>query len=308
MNGKQNINTAQPFDGLRQLTKMPRAVVRAYHREFLTMELPLIALNSDPQTLLRNQVEFLAQSTGQAVPDGLTVSFGERSSIGRFHTLKNGLDNWSGVIKWRKSGRDIAISDLALAMRGNFVRSCDIPSKTDTVWEDFQEQVLRSEGISELATVNFQVPLHADRRLMIAYAFAEPLGKTNMPTRYEFDFITTPFAIVWLYKFHLIDETTMRRWLYLLSGLTPIKLFLIRELLAGPRYQVALTMERTGLTKRNLENHIYQLSELLDEKVPREAELKGYGAALVDIVNIYGFLSFTGRPQFQISEAGSDET
>ena len=92
----------------------------------------------------------------------------------------------------------------------------------------------------------------------------------------------------------------MRHWLFLLVGLSPANVFMIRELLASPRYSAELLPERTGMPKRSFEGHFLKFSELLNEKFPDEAPSKGKGSILFDIARHYGFLSFTGRPHFDL--------
>lgn len=304
-NTRPNPGAARGGVDFRVLSRVPRSLTRAYHLQFLTRELPRIAQDSDADAVIKAQIDFYRDATGKDAPTGITTSLGAKSTLGLHHVYKGGPNTWQKVVDWSSSGGHVELSDRAVCAKGNFVRSRDIVEKSSPTWGHFMDIVHRPEGVEDTVIANFTVPLQPSKRLLMGYVFSTLPQDTNLASRFEFDFVSVPFAIVWMFRFGVLEHDLMCHWLFMLAGLTPSKLFLIREIISAQRYQAADALERTGLTKRNFENHIFQLSEILDEKVPRQNELRGNGSALVDLVTNYGFLSFAGRPDFSVDQVSS---
>lgn len=289
----------------RDLSRVPRSVTRAYQSEFLERELPRIAAKEHPELILKEQISYYAEATSRPAPNSAHVTLGERGQLGKGHFMEGGLEAWLATADWRAANKPLVVNDRAAAFSGNFFLSNDATLKGDPNWKDFDQKVLQPRGIGNIAYVNYPIMFKSRLRIAIAYAFSDEVNGADLASRFEFDVLTIPFAIVWLYKFDVIDFETMAHWLSMLSGLTPAKLFLVREIVNAPRYQASIVRERTGLSKRNIENHLYQLSEILEAKVPREPGRTGYGSILTDVANSYRFLSFTGRPVFGSGEASA---
>lgn len=285
----------------RDLSRVPRSVTRAYQHEFLVDELPRLAADTNSNAVLREQMRAYEDITGRTAPYGMRVALGYRG--------EEGISDFTGIdpqiyethLDWIGARGLTKIGQITKAHQGNSFSSNLFPLYGAPDWEEYVERTWARFGARSVSIVNYSVPFRTGIRLMMASYFNGPA--TDVASRFEFDIVNMPFAIVWMKHFGVIDDATMRHWLRLLANLTPAKLFLIREIIGAQRYHASLVAERTGISKRNLENHIYQLSDVLDEKVPQARNTSGNGSIIVDIANHYGFLSFAGRPFFGPSKA-----
>lgn len=283
----------------RDLSRLPRQLKRAYDYKFLVKDLPTIAKNRNPTTVLDEQLDFYVSVTGRKRPSRCMASIGRPFTEGQLYVRGDDRLQFQAFVNWSQEHGSSAHADLITEHNGNFCLSSDVAPTPDGRWDDYVQTVFKPYGIDVSAVVNFSIPFQKHARLGIYYAFYD--NHNDVASRFEFDFITLPFAIVWLYRFQVIDEETMRHWLFLLVGLSPANVCMIRELLATQRYSANLLPGRIGLPKRTIEGHFLKLSELLNEKFPSEAPSKGTGSILFDIAHHYGFLSFTGRPHFELN-------
>ena len=280
----------------RDLARLPLCLKRCYSSEFLLKELPRIALSNNAHVVLDEQMDFYEVVTRRKRPERCMATIGPPFSEGELYVRGDDKQQFNTFLNWTAQHGQSAHADLIGLHGGNFCLSTDVKPQPDGRWSDYVQTVFKPFGIRASATVNFPVPFRKGARLGLYYAFFG--SEKDVASRFEFDFISLPFAIVWLFRFGVIDEDTMRHWLFLLVGLSPGNLFMIRELLAAPRYHAQLLPGRTGLPKRSVEGHFLQFSEILNEKFPKDAHAGGKGSILFDIAHHYGFLSFTGRPHF----------
>ena len=256
-------------------------------------------MSTDAHTVLDEQLDFYEAVTNRKRPSRCMATIGRPFTEGELYVRGGDKQQFNTFVNWSKQHGQSAHAELINAYKGNFCLTTDVNARPDGKWNDYVQTVFKPFGIKASATVNFPVPFRKGARLGVYYAFFGSCE--DVASRFEFDFVSLPFAIIWLFRFNVIDEDTMRHWLFLLVGLTPANLFMIRELLATPRYHAQLLPVRTGLPKRSVEGHFLRFSELLNEKFPKDADAGGKGSILFDIAHHYGFLSFTGRPHFDVS-------
>lgn len=287
----------------RDLSRVPRTVSGCYQHHFLVQDLPRLALDPNPKAVMDEQAATYAEVTRREAPFGFRVAIGKRGEPGT--SLATGVNRavYDSHLDWMSRRGPTLMTNVTKAHEGSTFISGQFPANVSDEWADYVDTTWSRHDVSTVAVTNYSVPFRANTRLMFASYFTQKAK--DVASRFEFDIVMLPFAIVWLYRFGIIDEPILRHWLFMLSGLSPTKLFLIRELVTTPRYHATSVMSRTGLSKRNIENHLYQLSDILNAKVPRDAEVKGNGAILFDVVNNFSFLANFGRPAFQVLEGES---
>lgn len=286
----------------RDLSRVPRAVTRAYSINEISQDLRSLGNAMDStQSLMQRHVAFYGSCTGLPAPDYLYVSYGTPDGTIHRESYRQSdiyLEATETGLEQRHLSHPDNMIEALNAAPGNTLISDDRQVADTPAWLRHRNTVLAPLGIGHVAAIRYRVPVQASRMLEVSYGFADGVAPDELAHRFVFDVLTLPFAIHWLARFDGIDQGTAQYWLFLLEGLTPAKLFLIREIVCMPRYNPSELIERAGLSKRTIDNHLYQISDLLNDKVPRGPNGEGYGSILVDITRTFGFLAYFGRPIF----------
>lgn len=140
----------------------------------------------------------------------------------------------------------------------------------------------------------FQLPYRTDGRMGIEISLKFAHEDSDDLERLEF--LIVPFYLAALRLFRIIDRGTVREWLGLVDGLSPVQLMILREIVGTPRYNLASISERLGIGKRGITSQLYRIQNVVEPKLPQPELQDGNGSPLVDLVRIFGFLQFTGRP------------
>lgn len=282
----------------RDLSRVPRSLTRCYGDERIGEDLTALgdALSNDH--LLKAQIDFFVAATGCRAPSVAVVGIRTQSGLDPMVALKGNVAHSDAISTNLATTLPRDLDAMMEYARGNTVLTTERVFGAGSPWQDWQSRTLVPAGMNHTAAIRYSIPFQSHRSLDMYLCFADSLPGNKLPSRFAFDVATLPFAILWMARFDIIDFATASHWLFMLSGLTPAKLFLIREIVTMPRYRPADMIDRAGLSKRTIDNHLYQISELLNQKVPRDRDSSGYGSILVDIASNYGFLEHFGRPVF----------
>lgn len=104
----------------------------------------------------------------------------------------------------------------------------------------------------------------------------------------------------------VIDTPTLTGWYALLSCLTPAQLGVMRDVACSPRHDLAMTGERLGLSKRSVQNHLYQVMKNVEGQLPDAGPTDGYRSQMVDLAMAFQFLGYAGRGDREGASAAHD--
>jgi hypothetical protein len=148
------------------------------------------------------------------------------------------------------------------------------------------------------ASVAFLVPFQSDQRVQFTYF--KTLDRQFDPSlsKEEVVFLSAPFYFAWAYRWGLIDLATFREWLLLLVGCKPLQLFLLRALIAMPRYSLGRVSEMFGMQSRNVNHHFAEVYETVLPLLAGEGGFAGNASKMVDLAQAFHFLRYLGAYRF----------
>lgn len=165
-------------------------------------------------------------------------------------------------------------------------------------WDDtlFYHAFKAPLGLYHAVLLTYKLPFSTCKFMKFVYDSGARKSFCPKLTKDEIEYVTTPFMYAWLFKFGYMDEQNFTRILSLLVNLTPLQLFLLRELVNTPVYQnktVAQKFKISGRVVNNYFANIYgQISHLLPDRPVNDAR----AAPLVDLVRHFSFLNLAGLP------------
>lgn len=274
-------------------------VRRTFSTEFLMRELHEAACKCDDLEFAKFQQDAMRQLLPGFDPHVMTVSVQEISPTGVFQAAEPfrslNLDPSAFLLYRKVHGMD-DVFPHSWSNPGTAVFNTDFKSLEE--WDDtlFYHAFKSPLGLYHAVLLTYKLPFTAGK--FMKFVFDSGAGKSFCPklTKDEIEFVTTPFMYAWLFKFGYMDEQNFTRILSLLTNVTPLQLFLLRELINTPVYQnktVAQKFKISGRVVNNYFANIYgQISHLLPDRPQNDAR----AAPLVDLVRHFSFLSLAGVP------------
>ena len=279
----------------RDLSRLPKRLIHAFDARWLETKLPQLANDPCHQTLAMSQISYISEMTGKRPPGGLIVTLGLPEEK---YCFEYGTIPFDPYLAGAANQSLTPMVDAAFQNKGNFFRSDAAEFEDISGHTEWQKRALAPFGWKHLAAAIYPVPLHTQKKLVMCYYF-EKDRSANLPSCAELDFLSVPFSFAWMYRAKLIDEDTLKIWLQMLSGLTPAKLLLLREMVCCPRFHLQTISDQLSVSRRNIENHIRQLAQSADPKIPDTEDRKGNASNSIDLIKHYHFLSNIGRPVYQ---------
>ena len=154
-------------------------------------------------------------------------------------------------------------------------------------------------GLLQTVSVAYAIPFHNNLRFQFTYFKAKGSEFEKNLTKDEIEYLSIPFYYLWAQRWGIIDEGTCQRWLHLMSGMNPTQLFLLRDLIAQPRYSLSLIAKNFQINPRMV-NHFYiQCYDKILDALETKNQIEGNASKIVDLAQAFNFLQFVGgyRPR-----------
>jgi hypothetical protein len=263
----------------------------------LTRELVTTSRESTDQEFAAFQSEWMKKYAPEFDADALSVVFCQMDG----NQMIAGAQN-SVYLNMRRSELDVyrrvqhldVIRPTIMRNIGTGIFNTDF--HTLDVWREqpMYQEYYEPLGLLHTVSIAYDIPFQTSLRLQFTY-FKE-IG-TSFPstlTKDEVEYLSTPFYYVWAHRWGLIDEVTLEKWLLMLSGLTPTHLFLLRDLIARPRYSLPVTAQKFGMNSRMV-NHFYnQVYNSALAHLSTSYKIEGNASKMVDLAQAYHFLTYVG--------------
>lgn len=162
--------------------------------------------------------------------------------------------------------------------------------RTQPMYHDYYEPL----GLLHTVSIAYEIPFQTSLRLQFTYFKEIDSSFPDTLTKDEVEYLSIPFYYAWAHRWGIIDEATFERWLSLLSGLTPIQLFLLRDLIARPRYSLPVTAEKFDLNSRMVNHYYNQIYNSALAHLDTNYKIVGNASKMVDLAQAYHFLSYVG--------------
>ncbi len=271
----------------------------AFSSNFLMRELYEAACKCDDLGFAKFQQQSLRSFLPGFDPHVLSVCVQEISKDGviqaaeRFRSVN--IDSHAFLLYRKVHGTD-EVFPHSWSNPGTAVFNTDFKSLDE--WDDTRlyREFKSPLGLYHAILLTYQLPFTTEKYMKFVYDSGE--GKTfcSKLTKDEVEYVTTPFLYAWLFKFGYIDEGTFTRILSLLSNITPLQLFLLRELVTIPVYQNKTVAEKFSISGRVVNNYFANVYAQISHLLPDRDALDSRAAPLVDLVRHFWFLNLAGSP------------
>ncbi len=274
-------------------------VKRTLSAQFLFRELYEAALKCSDSEFIKFQQRSLRELLPGFDPQVLVVSVQEISPGGTLMAADSfrsvNIDR-SAFLLYRQVHETDDVFPHSWSNPGTAVFNTDFRSmeqwKDTRLYQEFKSPL----GLYQAVLLTYRLPFATQKFMKFVYDSGAGRQFCDRITKDEIEFVTTPFMYAWLFKRGFMDEAAFRRVLQLLTDLSPVQLFLLRELVNIPVYQNSSVAQKFRISGRVVNNYfanIYgQIAHLLPERPSSEAR----AAPLVDLVRHYSFLSLAGAP------------
>jgi|GEM_PF-2524907 len=163
------------------------------------------------------------------------------------------------------------------------------------MYQDYYEPL----GLLHTVSIAYEIPFQTDLRLQFTYFKTIDASFDEKLTKDEVEYLSIPFYYLWAHRWGLIDTVTLEKWMGLMAGLNPTQLFLLRDLIARPRYSLPVTAKKFDINPRMV-NHFYnQVYNGLLGQIDINYKIEGNASKMVDLAQAYQFLRYIGdyRPK-----------
>lgn len=137
----------------------------------------------------------------------------------------------------------------------------------------------------------YNLPWRERHRIVITIRHIN--GVNSIGNGYILDQIFRQFYFMSLRKIEVIDSPTLSSWLRLMNQLTPSQLHVLQDIVSSSRHDLSTTARRIGISKRSVQNHIYNAMRSIEPHMPESFETKGYRALTLDMFNTFYFMKFS---------------
>lgn len=154
-------------------------------------------------------------------------------------------------------------------------------------------------GLLHTVSIAYEIPFQTDLRLQFTYFKPITDQFSTTLTKDEVEYLSIPFYYIWAYRWGIIDEVTCIKWLHLLVGLNPTQLFLLRDLIARPRYSLPVVAEKFDINPRMINHYYAQIYSGILDQLQTGYKIEGNASKMVDLAQAFSFLRYIGdyRPK-----------
>ena len=183
---------------------------------------------------------------------------------------------------------------VKLKNRGRFLSFADFGSHPDFNPDQKMSEVFANMGVSDGVSACFGVPFNKAKAIYMSYVLLEGRTLAEGVNRWELEYMSLPFLIGWLYRMKLVDADTFDSWLSALEELTPMQVFLIRDIVNVASFKPEETAEKFQISRRTVEAHI---QSIVEAKLQRSngafrTARDRHSSRLLDIANHFNFMVF----------------
>ncbi|MCP5083639.1 MAG: hypothetical protein GY948_18280 [Alphaproteobacteria bacterium] len=280
-----------------------------FSTRFLLHELQDAACKCDDAEFAKFQQKSLRHLLPGFDPKVLSVCVQQISQDGVFlaaESFRSVNIDPSAVLLYREVHCDDDVFPHSWANPGTAVFNTDFMSLDE--WNDtrFYREFKSPLGLYHAVLLTYQLPYATEK--FMKFVYDSGAGKTfcSKLTKDEIEYVTMPFMYAWLYKFGYIDRSSFSRILNLLTNITPVQLFLLRELVNIPVYQNKSVAQKFKISGRVVNNYFANIYGQISHLLPDRPSLDARAAPLVDLVRHFSFLNLAGSPVIART-AGFDE-
>ena len=191
---------------------------------------------------------------------------------------------------------------VKLKNRGRFMTFNDFGSHEEFNPDQKMNAVFAEMGVTDGISACFGVPFNLNKAIYMSYICLNGNTLTDRTNRWELEYISLPFLIGWLYRMELVDADTFDLWLSALTDLTPMQVFLIRDIVNVTSYKPEEAAAKFNISRRTVEAHIQTIveSKLQTAQGLFRPASERHSSRLLDIANRFSFMVFahqvrTGR-------------
>ncbi len=274
-------------------------VRNAFSTRFLLQELQDAACKCDDAEFVKFQQESLRQLLPGFDPQALSICVQRISKDGFFQAAESyrsvNIDP-SAYLLYREVQCADDVFPHSWSNPGTAVFNTDFRSLDE--WDDtrFYQEFKSPLGLYHAVLLTYQLPYSTEK--FMKFVYDSGTGRKFCPklTKDEIEYVTLPFKYAWLYKFGYIDKSSFSRILSLLANMTPMQLFLLRELVNIPVYQNRQVAHKFKISGRVVNNYFANIYGQISHLLPARPSLDARAAPLVDLVRHFSFLSLAGSP------------
>lgn len=158
------------------------------------------------------------------------------------------------------------------------------------MYQNYYEQL----GLLHTVSIAYEIPFQTDLRLQFTYFKSIETSFPQTLTKDEVEYLSIPFYFIWAQRWGVIDEVSCKKCLQLMIGLNPTQLFLLRDLIARPRYSLPLTAEKFGINPRMVNHYYNQVYDAILKQLDVKYKIEGNASKMVDLAKTFNFLHFIG--------------
>ena len=274
-------------------------VRNTFSARFLLQELQDAAFKCDDAEFAKFQQASLRHLLPGFDPKMFSVCVQRITQDGLFLTAESyrsvNIDR-SAILLYREVHCDDEVFPHSWSNPGTAVFNTDFKSLEE--WNDTRlyQEFKSPLGLYHAVLLTYQLPFATEK--FMKFVYDSGAGKTfcSKLTKDEIEYVTIPFMYAWLYKFGYIDRRSFSRILNLLTNITPVQLFLLRELVNIPVYQNKSVAQKFKISGRVVNNYFANIYGQIAHLLPDRPSLDARAAPLVDLVWHFSFLSLAGSP------------
>ncbi|MEM7268808.1 MAG: hypothetical protein AAF401_06110 [Pseudomonadota bacterium] len=177
--------------------------------------------------------------------------------------------------------------------RGRFVSFDQMISAPSCQGNQPMVEVFEKIGVTDSMNCCYTMPTYKSRVFYINYLFLNGNTADRSITTYEVEYVTLPFLLAWLLLAGYIDLGRYDEWSAALCALTPMQLFVLRDLLNAKRYSAEAVASKYGISRRTLETHVANIHSAKCGLLG-EAKVEGNASRIPELINLFEFLRFSG--------------
>ncbi len=283
-------------------------VKHTFSSRFLFHELLEAVCKSDDFAFAKFQQEAMRHLLPGFDPRLLSVCVQKISSGGKFLAVECyrsvNIDP-SAPLLYREVHSDDDVFPYSWSNPGTAVFNTDFKSLDE--WDDtrFYQEFKSPLGLYHAILLTYRLPFSSEKFMKFIYDSGAGQRFCEKVTKDEVEYITTPFMYAWLYKFGYIDKSSLVQIFKLLTGLTPVQLSLLRELVNVPVYQNASVASKFRISGRVVNNYFANIYGQISHLLPDRPTSNARAAPLIDLVRHFSFLNLTGPPMIAQSASAS---
>jgi len=156
--------------------------------------------------------------------------------------------------------------------------------------------------LHKVMRVAFQYPAMDRKVISFDYLGAGENGTWDTLDHRLLEIATFPFALSWLFRKGVIDESRFARYMERLSDLTPNQILYLRKYVNSPWQDLSVQAKQMGYSHGGYKQTLYSIRDAIIDKLslPENAVLQQKSRSLRVIDHDYAFLRMLGDPSLPL--------